>query len=82
MINDDEKPIIEQLKIPSEIVDEFEALTSSTELSGLVLVNTYLAWKKSGITDSYKAVLKKAIDAWTDTSESFIIVFTSILSAT
>jgi hypothetical protein len=81
MINDDEKPIIESLKIPSTIVSEFESITKTSVLSGLVLVNTYLAWKKAKSEEAYKSILTSAFTTWSSNQGTpFIEIFTSLLS--
>ena len=81
MINDDERPIIDQLNIPSTIVSEFESITHDSTLSGLVLVNTYLAWKNSKTETPYKTLLSTAFTTWSSNQViPFIEIFTSLLS--
>lgn len=81
MINDDERPIIDQLNIPSTIVNEFESITNNSVLSGLVLVNTYLAWKNAKSEESYKSILTSAFATWSSNQGTpFIEIFTSLLS--
>lgn len=81
MINDDERPIIESLKIPSTIVSEFESITNNSVLSGLVLVNTYLAWKNAKSEEAYKSILTSAFTTWSSSQGApFIGIFTSLLT--
>ena len=58
MILDDEKPVIESAEIPKDIQDKFE--DAVPELSGLVLVNTYSAWKAANSTKDYIELIKEA----------------------